>query len=212
MSKSFLISSPKSSNIVMTVTPGHFTTSSSHVSHYLDMGALTHNVRAAKDVARELAIPYTSQHKIDTIVCLEGTQIIGAYLADELMREESRTMKTERAIFVASPMNNVNGQLIFQNNEHELIKNKNVLLLVSSVSSGKTVYRALDCLAYYGGKLIGISSLFAAVPNVYGHDVNAVFIGEDIPNYTFCRAADCKLCKEGMKLDAIVNYGGYTGL
>jgi orotate phosphoribosyltransferase len=192
--------------------PGAFHYKQLPVSHYLDMGTLKHNSTAAKEVAQELAIPYISCEIVDTIVCMEGTEIIGAYLAEELLKEGLLVMNADGNIDVISPMSNVNGQLIFQHNAPKLITNKNIILQVSSVSSGKTVYRALDSLSYLGGHLVGISSLFAPVPKVYGHEIHAVFTGEDIPDYSFFRAEECEMCNNGKKLDAIVNYGGYTEL
>lgn len=212
MEDSFFVSSPDSENIIMEVTPGHFTTNSSHVSHYFDMTILKHNASVAKEVAQTLAPYYISNDITDTIICMEGTEIIGAYLADELIQEGTMVMNTEETIYVVRPVFNVNGQLIFQNHTRELIKDKNVILLVSSVSSGKSIHRALDCLSYYGGTLLGISSLFAAVPEIYGNEIHSMFTMEDIPDYRFFRADNCDLCKEGKKLDAIVNDSGYTVL
>lgn len=212
MEETFIVTSPQNANIVMAVTPGHFTTNSSHVSHYLDLRTLKYSAVAAADVARELAAPYISCEEIDTIVCMEGTEIIGAYLAEELMQEGPLVINSDEDIYVVRPMSNLNGQFVFQNSERAVIKSKNVILLVSSVSSGKTVYRALDFLSYYGGNLIGISALFAAVPNIGEHEIHTVFTDEDIPNYRFYRAGDCALCEEGRKLDGIANYGGYTEL
>ena len=212
MEEKFVVSSTKNPKIVMEVTPGHFTTNVSHVSHYLDLGPLKHNIFAARDIARELAAQYISCELIDTIICMEGTEIIGAYLAEELVQEGTLIMNEDSNIYVISPMNNINGQLVFQKNEQHLIENKNIILLVSSVSSGKTVHRALECLSYYEGRLVGISALFAATPHIYDYDVNAIFTEEDIPDYYYSRVEECIMCHDGIKLDAIINNEGYNEL
>ena len=92
--ESFTVSSPKDPAIAIKVTPGHFATSSSHVSHYLDMTSLKTRASVAKEVARELAVAYLSSRDVNTIVCMENTEIIGAYLAEELLQEGIMVMNS----------------------------------------------------------------------------------------------------------------------
>ena len=95
---------------------------------------------------------------------MERTEIIGAYLAEELMQKGLNSVNSEKAIHVVTPISNVNRNLMFNNNMQKLIYNRNIILLVSSVSSGITLNIALECLSYYGGVLTGISALFNANP------------------------------------------------
>lgn len=207
----FDITSSRDDMICMHVTPGHFATSSSHISHYLDMSTLKKSAGIAMDVARDLAIPYLGvSAMVDTIVCMEGTEIIGAYLAQELLQEGTLIMNSDNVIHVLTPTNNVNRQLTFQQNEYEHISGKQVILLTASVSSGRTVSRALECLSYYGGSLVGISALFTALTHVCKQEISALFTSEDIPGYSFSRPGECKMCREGKKLDGLVTDGGYT--
>ena len=137
----------------MNVIPGHFTTSHFHLSHYLDLFDLKSNAAIARNVAVELAVPYIHSTPVDTIVCMEGTEIIGAYLAEELRQSGRSVINSEREIHVVSPIYSVDKKLIFHSNVQEKIKNKNVLLLVSSISSGATIKSALECLSYYAESL-----------------------------------------------------------
>lgn len=209
---SFSVSLPRNSAIVMDVYPGHFTTNHFHHSHYLDLDNLKTNSTIAKKVAKELAFPYITSTLVDTIVCMEGTEIIGAYLAEELTQRGTTAVNRGRDIYVVKPMSNVNRQLTFQNNIQNLITDHRTILLVSSISGGTTLRSALECLYYYGANLVGVSALFNSKPDDIDQEINYLFTKEDIPGYKMHNIKDCTLCKSGRKLDAIIIQGGYTNL
>jgi orotate phosphoribosyltransferase len=207
-SGAFRVSLEKNPLISINVIAGHFATSNIHINHYLDFSTMKSNASIARDVARELAIPYLSSSIVDTIVCMERTTVIGAYLAEELLQYGTSVMNSGGDIYVVRPASNINGKLVFKDNAIELINNRNIILLVSTVASGRTVKDALECLGYYGGKVTGISALFTASDNNQG--LHALFTAADIPGYKMFIPGDCELCKAGQKLDAIVNSEGYT--
>lgn len=208
--KAFTVSLSKNPLISMKVMPGHFATSHFHISHYLDVNELKTNAIAAKDVARELSIPYLANVSVDTIVCMEGTDIIGAYMAEELLQEGVSVINSGKDIRILKPLSSVDGKLIFQSNMQQYIKNKDIILLVASISSGTTIRRAQECIAYYGGALAGISALFNAFPDNFEQEIYSMFTSEDIPEYYVYSPGECKMCKDGQKLEAIVNSEGYT--
>ena len=207
---SFNIPLEKNPAMIIRTIPGHFATNSAHVSHYIDVNSLKFNVALAQDVARELAMPYVASTLIDTIVCMERTAVVGGFLAQELLREGTSVMNTGRDIHVVTPIYNTSGKLIFQDNVKDWISRKNVLLLVSSVSSGHTVNSALECISYYGGNIVGISSLFLVLPSALGWEVNSLFTSDDIPGFKSYSSHDCSMCQAGVKLDALINHEGYT--
>jgi len=200
---------PKNPSITVDVIPGHFTTSHFHTTHYIDLDNLKTNSALARDVARELSLPYLSSTLVDTIVCMEGTDVIGAYLAEELLSEGTSVINAGSEIHVVRPISNVNRNLMFQSNIQELIYKREVVLLVSSISSGMTLKSAMECLSYYGANVVGISALFNSDPNNSDYDINAVFTTEDLPDYKIYNPNDCPLCKEGRELDAIIVENGY---
>ncbi len=208
----FTVSLPRNQSIVMSVYPGHFTTNHFHLSHYLDLDNLKTNASLAKKVAKELALPYMASTLVDTIVCMEGTELIGAYLAEELTGKGTTAINRDKDIYVVKPMNNVNRQLTFQSNIQNLISDHRTLLLISSISSGTTLKSAVECLNYYGADLVGISALFTTKPEGLDQEVNYLFTKDDIPNYKMYKIKECDLCKAGRKLDAIIIQGGYTNL
>lgn len=208
--KAFTVPLTKNPAIVMSVIPGHFTTSHFHLTHYLDLDNLKTNSARAREVAIELALPYLSTTPVDTIVCMEGTDVIGAYMAEELSRQGTSVLNAGKEIHVVTPINNVNKQLIFKSNTQELIDEKNIILLVSSVSSGITIKSALECLSYYNGRAVGISALFNAFPKESAREIHSLFTSEDFLDYKMLKPDECDKCKEGRKLDAIIMQGGYT--
>lgn len=208
--KSFTVSLPKNPVINMNVIPGHFSTSQFHISHYLDLFDLKTNASIARDVATELALPYLANVPIDTIVCMEGTEVIGAYVAEELIRDGIGVLNSNETVHVLVPIHNINRKLMFQSNMQEQITNRNVLLLVSTISSGTTIQSALECLSYYGGRVVGISALFNAYPDNSEQEIHSMFTSEDIPGYKIYTPDKCPLCKDGKELDAIIMHYGYT--
>ena len=110
------------------------------------------------------------------------------------------------------PELNTNNQMIFRDNTQKMVQGKSILLLISTVSTGKTINRALECLQYYGGQLVGICALFSAVPEMHGYTINAVFTNEDIADYRTFSPGSCELCAEKQGIDAIANSFGYSKL
>jgi len=208
--RTFSVSMAKNPIIAINVTPGHFTTNNAHTNCYLDVSELKSDTAIARDVAREMALSYLTSTLIDTIVCMEKMEVIGAYLAHELVQDGPSVMNTERVIHVTSPINNAYGKLIFPDSALKWIKGKNVLLLIATVSSGRALNIALECINYYGGKLVGVSALYRASEIKIGQAVNCLFTAEDIPGYKLFETNDCELCKGGQKLDAIISSEGYT--
>ena len=208
--KGFSVSLEKNPVITIGVIPGHFSTSSAHTNNYLDVSGLKSNALVARNVARELAIPYLSSTLVETIVCMERTEVIGAYMAEELLQAGNKVMNAGGEIHVLTPISNVNGKMIFQDSMVEWISNRNIILLVASISSGQTVQSTLECLNYYGGRLAGISTLFISYHDKVEQDVNALFTSDDIPGYKLFHTGECEMCRAGLKLDAIISSEGYT--
>ena len=208
--KTFNVSLAKNPIITIKVTPGHFTTSTRHVNYYLDVSELKTNALVARDVAQQLAIPYLSSTMVDTIVCMERTEVIAAFMAQELLQPGTAVMNSGGEIHVVTPVNNASGKMVFQDNVVEWINNKNVILLDASVSSARAIHIGMDCIAYYGGRLAGISALFVASPEKQEHTINTLFTSDDIPGYKLFETVECEMCKAGQKIDALISSDGYT--
>ncbi|NLZ46689.1 MAG: orotate phosphoribosyltransferase [Clostridiales bacterium] len=196
----------KDKHVKIDIMPGHFATNHSHVNYCVDMTQIKTQHKMAKRSAKILADMFSSTH-IDTIVCLEGTEILGAFLADTL---SENGINSGTDIFILTPELNANNQMIFRDNTQCYIWGKQVLLLISSVSTGKTINRLSECIQYYTGHLTGIGSIFSAVSKVNGTPINSIFTTVELPGYTTYYTSECPMCKSGQKVDALVNSYGYS--
>ena len=197
-------------NVVLKVYEGHFATVHSHITKYFDFSTIKARRSEAMAAANILADKYVNTTIVDTILCMEGTEVIGAYLADKLTRNGIMSMNAHKTIYVVSPEIGTGGQLVFRDNNEFMIKGKNVLLLVASASTGGTIFQSAECVEYYGGKIAGISAIFSATSEVGGREVNSIFTAEDVPGYGSYKMKDCPYCRNKQRLDAIVNAYGYS--
>lgn len=191
-------------------TPGHYATNHAHTNYYLDMTTLKARTSEAQGIAKALMGLYLYDTVIDTIICMEGTEVIGAFLSEELTKSGFLSMNSHKTIYVVRPEFNSNSQIIFRDNLVPMIREKHVVVLMASVTTGLTVNKVLESIHYYGGILQGVSAVFSAVDEVNGVPVKAVFGRKDIPDYASYDYRDCPLCKAGKKLDALVNAFGYS--
>ncbi len=201
-----------SAGVSIHVTQGHFSTGHSHINYYVDTTTLKASHSESAAAAKQLSSSYLYNTTVDTIVCIEGTEVIGAFMAEELTRSGILTMNADKTIYVVPPDYDSANQLIFRDNIRPMINGKNVLLLLADVTTGRTSARAVEGVQYFGGIVQGVCALFSAVDSVKGYPVNAVFTTKDIPGYQAYSPSDCPFCKEHIKLDALVNSFGYSKL
>jgi len=208
----FTVVSDKNPKISIRVASGHFATSSAHRSHYIDIFDLKSNSTVAKHAAREMSVPYLANTIVDVIVYMDGTEVLAAYLADQLLQPGAGAVNEGGEILLVTPMIRADGRFVFHQSVHKKIVNKNVVLIVASMSTGATANSVLECLAYYGCNTVGISAVFSAVPEVNGRKIHSLFSNTEIPDYWFCIPSECPMCKEGRQLDAVFSSEGYTDL
>lgn len=202
----------KRKNLFLRVSKGHFATSNSHSNYYIDVAAQKSRLSEAKAVADELCDYYRHSTIIDTILCLDGMEVVGTCLADRLTATEYINMNAHQTIYVVTPESVNSSQFLFRDNIVPMIQGKQVLVLAVSVATGRTVEAAVEAVKYYGGKVAGIASIFATSHECAGITVNSVFDPKDLPDYQNYSPSDCPLCKNGKKIDALINCHGYSKL
>ena len=194
----------------ISVYSGHFATRHSHNSHYIDITRMKHEHTMAREAAMMLAQRYSYEKGVDTVVCLDGSEVIGAFLARHLAKNDIFAMNSNKNINVVTPEYDSNGQLIFRDNLAPMVTDKDVLILISTVNSGKTARRSLECVEYYGGRVQGIASIFSTQEQVDQVPVYSLFTPEDIPNYATHDPKSCPMCAAGRKIDALSNSYGFS--
>ena len=202
----------KNQNLRLRVVKGHFATSHSHINYYIDVTMQKSRLSEAQAVAHELVGYYKTNTIVDTILCLDGMQVVGTCLADELTKGGFVSINAHQTIYVVTPEHTTGSQLIFRDNIAPMIQGKNVLVLAASVTTGYTANAAVEAIKYYGGNVAGISAIFATVDNCAGYTVHSAFNPKDLEDYASYPAHQCPQCAKGEKIDALVNSYGYSKL
>lgn len=211
MSEIYTITSPRNDRVFIHVMQGHFISSNNHINYYIGTSDVKHNHNVSVDTAMLLAEYYaTNDIHIDTVLCLYETQALGAYLAHEISRPSMLTPNPDQDVFVVGSEYDAAGNLIFRDNLRRMINGKDVLILISCITSGRTVERAMESVQYYGGRVAGVSAVFSAIDSIAGVHVNTIFNKDDVPGYAAYPAHNCPLCQTGMPVDAISNGYGYS--
>lgn len=199
-------------DIVLKVIPGHFVTPNSHINYYMDMSTLKSRQNEASAVARAMSDNYNVTTIIDTIVCLDGCEVIGAYLAQDLTNAGVLSMNAHKTIYIVTPEYNSAGQIIFRENNAHMIKGKNVLVILDSATTGQSIANAAAAINYYGGTVVGVSAIFSAAVKIQDLPIHTIFSTADVPDYHSYPPTDCEMCKAGTPVDAIANGYGYSSL
>lgn len=211
MANIYTITYPKNENVFIHVMPGHFISANNHINYYVGTSDIKHNLNVSTQAAKLMAEYYsTNGIDVDTVLCLYETQALGAYLAKELSNSTMMAPNPDQTVFVVGSEYDAAGNLIFRDNLRRMIYGKNVVVLISCITSGRTVERAIESVRYYGGKVAGISSVFSMQSKISSVPVSSLFTTDDIPGYISYPSHDCPLCQKGVPVDAISNGYGYS--
>lgn len=203
--------SKKNTRARIKIMTGHFATRNSHLNTYIDMSTVKTRHNNAKETAKLIAQEYLSKTYISTIVCVDGTEVIGSFLA-EILSDSAYSLSRGNNISVVTPEINSQGQMMFRDNKVRMIVDQQVLILTDSLSTGKTIWHAINSVQYYGGKVVGIAAIFSTITKVQDIEVKSIFKTSDLPGYATYDRTECPMCKEGKRVEALVNGYGYSKL
>ena len=134
MQETIHIKSKRHPNVVLKAIPGHFVTPNSHVNYFLDMTTLKARLSEASAAAKALSEQISATTIVDTIVCIDGCEIIGAFLAEDLTKAGIYSMNSHNTIYIITPEYVNSGQLVLRENMIPMVKVKNVLFLADRTS------------------------------------------------------------------------------
>lgn len=197
-------------NVILRAIPGHFITPNAHSNYYLEMTAIKSRTHEAMAAAKEFAKKVDPTAVVDTILCMDGCEVIGAYLADELTKAGIISVNSYKSINVVTPEAASSGQLVFRDNIQPMIKGKHILLLVATAATGQTISRAAEALQYYGANINGICTIFSVANSSFGIPIKSLFTIKDIPDYKLYSPDTCAMCKNKQPIDAFANAFGYS--
>lgn len=199
------------SRIALKVYTGHFVTPHSHITCYLDMTTLKARASEASAVAETLAQRYSMSTIVDTIVCLDNTEVIGAYLASELTKSGIVSMNSHQTIYIVKP-EIINGQILFRDNYKPMLEKKNIFILMGTATTGESLESCVDSILFNKGTITGIAVIFSAINKMAGMPVESIFSIQDVPNYASYKPGDCPMCRQKQPIQALVNGYGYSAL
>ena len=200
----------KGKNLFLRVTKGHFMKTNGHMNYYIDVTMQKTRLSEARAVAEELVSYYNNNTVIDTILCLDEMQVIATCMAERLTSEGFMNLNAHQTIYILTPEKVSAGRFIFRDNTISAISGKNVLILTSSVATGRTTSVAMEAIKYYGGTVAGLASIYSAVDECNGVPVHSVFDAKDLDGYYCVPAHECPLCKEGQMVDGVVTSYGFS--
>jgi len=202
----------KNKDVVLRYIPGHFVTPNSHVNYYMDLSDMKSRQREARATGEELAEMYLASDVIDSVLCLNGMEVVGAYMANKLTKAGIISANRHQTMYITSPEYNAGGQMMFRENIIHMIKHRKVLILIDTATTGETLMSAIRTVRFYGGEPIGISAIYSAATKVDDIQIRALYSNSDLPDYASHRPEDCPMCRNGMEIDAICNGFGYSTL
>ena len=200
----------KGKNLFLRVTKGHFMKTNGHMNYYIDVTMQKTRLSEARAVAEELVSYYNNSTVIDTILCLDEMQVIATCMAERLTGAGFMNLNAHQTIYILTPEKVAAGRFIFRDSTIPMISGKNVLVLTSSVATGRTTSVAMDAIKYYGGTVAGLASIYSAVDECDGVPVRSVFDAKDLDGYFCVPAHECPLCKEGQMVDGVVTSYGFS--
>lgn len=199
-------------DVSLNVAKGHFATRNSHTNYFVDVTRQQSCIRDAEAVAQQLAQRLTQQMMVDTLLCMDGTRVIGTCLAQKLTQGGFRSINAGKEIYVLRENVGTNGKLIFRDNARFMLEGKNVLLLLASVTTGGTVRKGIECVKYYQGNVAGIAAIYSHQKEIDGIPITSLFDTNDLPGYASYLPEECPMCRERQELDAVVDKFGYSAL
>ena len=90
-------------NVELRYAQGHFATNHSHINYYIDITYQKTRLGDAMDSARQLVSHFINDTPVDTLLCLDGTTVLGTCVAQELTKSGFRTFNKSGSVYILEP-------------------------------------------------------------------------------------------------------------
>lgn len=175
-----------------------------------DVTAQKYSLKGCRAVAQELSNRLQNRFQVDSILCMDGTSAVGACLARKLTQHGGRSLSEGDDMYIIKGELDGKGNLIFRDNARFMLEGKRVLILMCSLTTGTTALQGRQSVEYYGGKVVGVASIYAAFHELEGLPVISIFDTSVIKDYASHSPSECPMCKAGQPIDAVVNTFGFS--
>ena len=91
-----------------------------------------------------------------------------------------------------------------------LVNGHNLLLLITTVTTGRTIRRLVECAKYYGGNIIGVAAIFSSIDEIDGIPVQHLFSAADLPDFAVFSHSECPACRDKVPIDGLANSFGIS--
>ncbi len=196
-------------DVPLLAAKGHFATRNSHINYFIDVTAQKYSLKGGKAVAQSLANKMRSM-MVDSILCMDGTSVIGTCLARVLTQSGGRSVSESDNMYIVKGELDGSGKLIFRDNARFMLEGKRVLILMCSLTTGTTALQGKQSVEYYGGQVVGVAAIYAATHELEGLPVVSLFDCNTLKDYEAYSPHDCPMCKRGEPVDAVVNTFGFS--
>ncbi|WP_066453191.1 MULTISPECIES: orotate phosphoribosyltransferase [Anaerotruncus] len=207
---SVILRSTNNPALEISAVPGHFVKRHCHVNYYIDVTNMQHDHMMAREAGIALAEIYVYDRPVDTILCMDGSEVIAAFLAQRLSKNEMLSMNRMKDIHIVTPESDPNGQMIFRDNLQPKVNGHNLLLLITTVTTGRTIRRLVECAKYYGGNIIGVAAIFSSIDEIDGIPVQHLFSAADLPDFAVFSHSECPACRDKVPIDGLANSFGIS--
>jgi len=196
-------------DVPLLAAKGHFATRNSHINYFIDVTAQKYSLKGAKAVAQSLSNKLRSM-MVDSILCMDGTSVIGTCLARVLTQSGGRSVNESDNMYIVKGELDGSGNLIFRDNARFMLEGKRVLILMCSLTTGTTALQGKRSVEYYGGQVVGVAAIYAATHQLEELPVVSIFDCNTLTDYESHSAKDCPMCRQGVPVDAVVNTYGFS--
>ena len=158
-------------DVTLRVAKGHFATRNSHINYFIDVTRQQSSLREADAVAQQLAQRFQSNTLVDTILCLDGTRVIGTCLARQLTQSSFTSVNAGKDIYLLRENLSFDGMLIFRDNARFMLEGKNVLLLLASVTTNldgvaNRSFNVARAASFCNGKVLQPGEVFSYIGTI----------------------------------------------